>query len=132
MLMKYNYLLATLFIYLNIISNVFGCQSTTLTIWKSISQTTTANGVDAYLEAKLVVRDEGSREFTGSNKKKFKESERYKYKNMYSSDKKFGLYASFYPTDLTYTWKGRSEYVAGPVKTELEGMKTKYTYYGCI
>ncbi|CAO3651774.1 unnamed protein product [Cunninghamella blakesleeana] len=124
MLMKYNYLLATLFIYLNLISNVFCCSPTTLTVWKYISQTTTAEGVNAYIEAKISVKGEGSREFTGSNKVTIKPNERYEYKQMFSSDKRFYLFAGYYSNDLTYVWKNpRYQYLERPSKVETDVWK---------
>ncbi|CAO3651750.1 unnamed protein product [Cunninghamella blakesleeana] len=118
--MKYNYLLATLFIYLNLISHAFCCRPTTLTIWKSQATTTISYNVDAYIEARLVVEGYSPSEFTGKNRKTIKQRDWDKYKNMFSTDKKFGLHAGYYKRDLTYTWGGKEQYIEKPVKIEYE------------
>ncbi|CAO3651770.1 unnamed protein product [Cunninghamella blakesleeana] len=137
MLIKSNYLLITLFLYLTLIHNVLCCKSTTLTIWKALGFGPDMS-IGGYLEARLHVKGEGTREFTGKDMKFFRREELSTYKNMFSKDKKFGLHGSYDKRDLTYTWKGKEQYLEKPVSEEVEREdpkfkgKIKYIYYGCI
>ncbi|CAO3651762.1 unnamed protein product [Cunninghamella blakesleeana] len=132
MLMKYNYLLATLFVYLNFINNVFCCNPTTLTIWKDWQSAQENPQGTYYLEARLEVRNEGTSEFTKGDRKIIGYSERSQYQNHFSNDGRFGLYAAWSKEDLTYSWNGRSQYIEKPVNVQKNGRKTTLTYYGCI
>ncbi|CAO3651778.1 unnamed protein product [Cunninghamella blakesleeana] len=132
MLMKYNYLLATLFVYLNFISNVFCCSPTTLTIWKNWESAKPISDSLYFLEARLEVRDEGTSEFTKGDRKILGYDERNQYHNHFSNDKRFGLYGAWGKDDLTYTWNGRSQYLEKPVNVQKNGRKQTLTYYGCI
>ncbi|CAO3651758.1 unnamed protein product [Cunninghamella blakesleeana] len=118
MLVKFNYLLATLFIYLNLINNVFCCNPTTLTIWKTTGVIPVFWEIMYIIEARLEVRNEGTSEFSHGDAYSIKEKETHNYQNMFSKDKRFGLYGSWHKQDLTYTWNGRSQYLEKPVSVD--------------
>ncbi|CAO3651754.1 unnamed protein product [Cunninghamella blakesleeana] len=121
MLMKFNYFLATLFVYLNFINNAFCCNPTTLTVWKFTGVIPSFWEVMYGYEARIEVRNEGSTEFTHGDAYSFKEKEINKYQNMASKDGDLIIYGSWAKQDITYSWGGRSQYLEKPVSIETKG-----------